>query len=693
MNGLWAGVLVRVEILGLCFTNAEGAATGHNLWLVALSYLTAAFASFVALDMAERLRHSDGSWRWAWHGAASMALGGGIWSMHFLGMLAFDTEAAVGFHTGLTILSLVVPIAVVALGLWLVSGGIGPARLLPAGAIVGMGVVVMHYTGMAALLLPGSIAYEPGLFTLSVVIALVAATVALWLALTPHRFSLRVAAALVMGVAICGMHYTGMGALVVTIDPTLPPASEGIPRTVLAAAIAAATYGLLVLALVAGIADRRISAAAAREAEQLRRSFQALGEEMQVRRRIEAELEQSKVALEQRVAERTLDLEEARARAEAASQAKSEFLASMSHELRTPLNSIMGFAQLLLYNRAREPLTVKQERAAVQIEKAGTHLLRLIDEVLDLAKVEAGRLSMSLEPVDAAAVARDVASNMQPVADGAGITLSLDIKTESATVYADRTRLVQVLSNLTSNAIKYNRANGRVILSVVPGTDGRISVSVTDTGLGIPADRLNQLFQPFNRLGREHGTVEGTGIGLTICQRLVQAMGGVILVDSTEGRGSRFHFDLPAAAPVVALENTRTAALTGNSADRERTMLYVEDNPANIQLMRDLIDSLGGFHLLVAADPGSGLQLARSHLPDIIILDINLPGMDGFEVLARLRADPATSGIPALALSANALPREVERGLAAGFHRYLTKPLRVPEFLSAVDEALARRAA
>lgn len=682
-----------MEILGLCFTNADGAATGHDTWLVALSYLTAAFASYVALDLAERLRHAEGMLRWAWHAAASMALGGGIWAMHFLGMLAFQLEAPFAFHAGLTILSLAVPILVVAVGLWLVGGG-GSVRLLLAGGVVGMGVVVMHYTGMSALMLPGTIGYKPGLFGLSVLIALVAATVALWLALTPQRFSLRVAAALIMGIAICGMHYTGMGALVVTLDPSLASGQhEGIPRIILAAAVAAATYGLLVLALVAGIADRRISAAAAREAEQLRRSFQALGEEMQARRRMEAELEQSKLALEQRVAERTIDLEEARARAEAASQAKSDFLASMSHELRTPLNSIMGFAQLLLYNRAKEPLTTKQERAATQIEKAGTHLLRLIDEVLDLAKVEAGRLTLSMEPVDGASVARDVASHMQPVADAAGIGLSLDIATAGTGIVGDRTRLVQVLSNLTSNAIKYNRPGGRVTLSVQPGPDGRVTLSVSDTGLGIPADRIDQLFQPFNRLGREHGTVEGTGIGLTICQRLVQAMGGTIIVESMEGRGSRFQFNLPAATPVTALDIARTAIPQRDGTDTDRTMLYVEDNPANIQLMRDLIDSLGGFRLLVAADPGSGLQLARTHLPDIIILDINLPGMDGFEVLARLRADPATSGIPALALSANALPREVERGKAAGFHRYLTKPLRVPEFLAALDEALAERAA
>lgn len=676
-----------MEVLGLCFTSAEGAITGHDMWLVILSFLTASFASYVALDLAERLRNAEGALRWAWHGAASVALGGGIWAMHFLGMLAFRLEAPLAFHPGLTILSLAVPVLVVAVGLWLVSGGVGLARLLSAGIIVGMGVVVMHYTGMAALLLPGTIGYRSGLFALSVVIALVAATVALWLALTPQRFGLRVLAALVMGIAICGMHYTGMGALVVTLDPTLAETHEGIPRVILAAAVAAATYGLLVLALIAGIADRRVSAAAAREAEQLRRSFQALGEEMRARRLIEAELEQSKLALEQRVAERTIDLEEARARAEAASQAKSDFLASMSHELRTPLNSIMGFAQLLLYNRAKEPLTVKQERAAVQIEKAGTHLLHLIDEVLDLAKVEAGRLSLSLEPVDTAAVARDVAGHMQPVADAADIALVLDIAEEKVGIVADRTRLIQVLSNLTSNAIKYNRPGGRVTLSVRPGPEGRVTLSVSDTGLGIPADRIDQLFQPFNRLGREHGTVEGTGIGLTICQRLVQAMGGTIIVESREGLGSQFRFDLPAATPVIALDAGRASMPRGGATD-VRTMLYVEDNPANIQLMRDLIDSLGGFRLLVAADPGSGLQLARTHLPDIIILDINLPGMDGFEVLARLRADPATAGIPALALSANALPREVERGKAAGFHRYLTKPLRVPEFMSALEEAL-----
>lgn len=681
---------MQFNILGLCFTGAEdGLTIGHDPWLVALSYVTAAFASYVALDMAERLRHAEGVWRAGWHTAAAVALGGGIWVMHFLGMLALRVDFPFGFDEGLTLLSLAVPIGVVALGLWLVGQGTGLWRLLLAGVIVGLGVVVMHYTGMAAMLLPGTIAYTPGLFSLSVMIAVAAAIVALWLALTPHRMELRVLAALVMGVAICGMHYTGMEALVINIDPTLPVEMEGLPRPLLAALIAVMAYGLLILALVAGIADRRISAAAAREAEQLRRANHILEEEMRERRRVEAELEQARHALECRVAERTRDLEEARQRAEAASQAKSDFLASMSHELRTPLNSVMGFSQLLLFNRAREPLTPKQERAATQIEKAGAHLLRLIDEVLDLAKVEAGHMTLSLEPVDAAAVARDVVGTLQPAADGANVGLSLELPDRPVTVVADQTRLTQVLTNLTSNAIKYNVPAGRVVLSLAEGPEGRITLSVSDTGMGIPANRLSDLFQPFNRLGREHGAVEGTGIGLTICQRLVEAMGGAIEVESREGLGSRFSFHLPAARPASLASAGPVERTRAGPAPGVRTMLYVEDNPANIQLMRDLIDSLGGFRLLVAADPGSGLHLATTYRPDIMILDINLPGMDGFELLSRLRADPATADIPALALSANALPREVERGLASGFRSYLTKPLRVPEFMAAVEEALA----
>jgi signal transduction histidine kinase/CheY-like chemotaxis protein len=399
--------------------------------------------------------------------------------------------------------------------------------------------------------------------------------------------------------------------------------------------------------------------------------------------------------LEARVAERTRKLrlaleaadEQARALA-SASQAKSDFLAGMSHELRTPLNAVIGFSELMRMNQAAEPLTRRQSQAVEQILASGQHLLTLIEEVLDLARIEAGRLSMSVERVDPQLVVRQVCDNLRPQAEAAGVTLKAPPPTAGLGVAADRTRLRQVLINLVSNAIKYNRPGGMVLLEVRQNADG-VALSVRDTGLGIAEDRMAELFQPFNRLGRESSDIAGTGIGLAVSRRLAEAMNGGLEAASRAGEGSTFTLHLPLARP-AAQPVTASPIPTGSLP--EATMLYVEDNPSNIALMRHVVAALGPIRLHVAETGHEGLALARDLRPDVILLDINLPGLSGFELKARLDADPLTRGLPVLALSASAMPQDVRRGKEAGFRDYLTKPLDIAALAEALNRALGERA-
>jgi PAS domain S-box-containing protein len=385
-----------------------------------------------------------------------------------------------------------------------------------------------------------------------------------------------------------------------------------------------------------------------------------------------------------------LKLTKAMAVAEKANLAKSDFLSSMSHELRTPLSAILGFAQLI--ESGNPAPSVSQKRSVDQILRAGWYLLELINEILDLALIESGKLSLSLEPISLNEVMLECQAMIEPQAKKRGISVVFSRFETPCFVKADRTRVKQVFINLLSNAIKYNTANGTVTVEYLISIPGRIRVCVKDSGEGLPPEKLAQLFQPFNRLGQEANGEEGTGIGLVTSKRLIEMMGGVIGAESTVGKGSVFWIEIDLTEERHAVVGTAVKLAQihplAQSNAALRTLLYVEDNPANLMLVEDLIARRADLRLLSARDGIRGIEIARESRPDLILMDINLPGISGIRALKILAEDPITAHIPVIALSANAIPRDIEKGLEAGFFRYLTKPIKVDEFMKTLDLAL-----
>ena len=387
-----------------------------------------------------------------------------------------------------------------------------------------------------------------------------------------------------------------------------------------------------------------------------------------------------------------VDLSAALAAAEAATRAKSDFLSSMSHELRSPLNTMLGFAQLI--ESGTPPPTPRQQESVDEILKAGWYLLELINEILDLTLIESGRLAFSLEPVSLAEVLSHCQSMVELQAQQDGIRLSFPQLDDACMVNVDRTRVKQIFINLLSNAIKYNRPGGTVSVSCAVQDESRIRISFEDTGAGLTPDQLDHLFEPFERLGQETGLIEGTGIGLVVSKRLVELMGGHIGVQSSVGLGSVFWVDLvttgafrPAHAEpgAPAVTGPRPAPAPGTQLS---TVLCVEDNPANMMLMQRILARRTDLRLLLTSEGSHGLELARATRPDVILMDINLPGISGLELLKLLSEDAATAHIPVIAISANALRHDVENGLRAGFFRFLTKPIKIDLFMEALDAAL-----
>jgi NO-binding membrane sensor protein with MHYT domain/CheY-like chemotaxis protein len=657
--------------------------TGHyETPLVVLSILVAIVASYAALSLAGRVSSSHGRAVVAWIVGGAIAMGSGIWAMHFVGMLAFRLPIPIAFDLPLTLVSLLLPIAASCLALWQVSRAeLGTKRLAVSAVLMGIGINAMHYTGMAAMRMEPGIVYDPWLFALSVAIAIAASGLALWIAFrlrrnVPHVWLARLAPAVVMGAAIAGMHYTGMAAASFPQDSVCMAARGGVNHDGLATLVVIATFGVLGFALLASLFNARLEA----NARVLEISEATAAERQHLLTRERA----------------------ARDEAERLSALKDEFLATLSHELRTPLNAILGWASML-QRGGKDEATLR--RGLETIERNARSQAQLIDDLLDMSRIISGTLRLDVQLIEPDKVVEAALATVHPAAVAKRIDLRVDLERRPgempSMVLGDPGRLQQVMWNLLSNAVKFTPNGGMV--QVMLGRDGQdVVIRVADSGIGIEPEFLPYVFDRFRQqdasITRKHG---GLGLGLSIARQLVELQGGTIGVSSPGTHaGTTFTVRLPLAAPQAAPSPPPAPAVSAALAEAGRgklagvKVLLVDDAPDTLEVLQQILQHSGAT-IMLAPNAGMALALLERERPDVIVSDIGMPDVDGFELIRRIRCRSAGAGgaIPAIALTAFTRQDDRNRAMQAGFNDYLAKPVEPGSLVSHIVHAVGQRGA